>query len=83
MNGRDAARMARVPSLHEIERLAAANLPDDDPVRAQPPGRSDESFKRYALRRAQGDRVFCFAPQLSRVFENDNPLIVFCDFSEK
>ena len=77
MDGGDAAGMAGVPGLEHVERLAAADLADDDAVGPQaaastardPPARRRPALVRRATQSGRG------ALQFAGVFDQDHPLI--------
>ena len=72
MDGGDAARMAGAPGLEQIQRLASANLADDDAVGAQAQSRTHElGHGNDAGARAQRNVVVGRALEFHRVFEND------------
>jgi hypothetical protein len=75
--------MARVHRLEHVERLPAAALSDDDPVRAHPQGIPDEIAYRHGPAPLdvgrpglQADHVGFLEAELGRIFDGDDPLVV-------
>ena len=83
MDGRHRAVVAAVQRLQHVERLGAAHLADDDPVRAHPERVADElpdrdlalslEVRRSAL---EPQDVGLLEPKLRRVLDRDDPLAV-------
>src|ERR1044072_1229700 len=74
VDGRAAAGTPRVPTLEEVERLPAADLPDDDPLGGEVDGRLDQRREVDVARGAQRRVVLGRALQLHRVLEQDEAL---------
>jgi hypothetical protein len=75
--------MAGSHGLHELERFAAPDLTDDDPVWAQPKSRPKESShadlaSAHRIRRLRFEvhHVAQVDLELFRVFENDDSIVV-------
>jgi len=83
VNGCNAAGMTGRPSFQKIERFTAANLADDDAVRAKTKGRTHELAHGNGWLRAKGYAILCRALELTRVFQKEDAVIFIRDFREK
>src|SRR5262249_352103 len=74
VNGGDSARVPSVPRFQQRERLTASNLADDDAVRAKPHRDSYQPRQIGYVTGVELNRVACFALELARILQDDNPL---------
>src|SRR5215216_541816 len=83
VDGRDRPVVAGVHGLHHVQRLAATDLPDHDPVRAHAQGVPDQVADRdlaaaLDVRRSvfQAHHVWLLEPELRRVLDREDALVV-------
>src|SRR5580704_12875716 len=85
---RERAGVSRVQELQQIERFAAANLPEHDSVRAVAEGSLQEIANGYCRKtvlfaaRFEPDEVFLAQVNLRRVFDDEDPLLLRDKFSK-
>src|SRR5271163_3524863 len=80
--------MSRVQELQEIERLATANLPQNDTVRAMTEGCLQEIANRYCRKSIlfaacfEANEILLRQLNLGRVFDDEHPFLLRDEFSE-
>lgn len=69
------AGMAGVPGFEERQRLTAANLANNDPVRTQPHGGPQQPLHIHGIGRAEGDRVVRRALKFAGILDDHQTML--------